>query len=621
MPNTPTDSVFDKNVEILKKRHPEVARYINQVCDNHSVIPFVLGTENRNQTIYVRQREGIHPPQPLYSKKALSELLHRMVSVDTPAPYNVVFLLGVGLGETCLTAVNQYKRKPHIVVIEPYLSVFKIALQANDLGRFLSYERLHIYLGLQVNPKKIVEDCKRILPVGRTLLFIYPYQRQLTNGKYKQVENELTHQIRAARDIWHNTRRFGQKMMINAITNLPSLLSGTPLRVLRDRFSGASIICVAAGPSLTNALPYLKSVKNTLILACDSAVGSLLQAGIRPHFVATADMHPSNIDKLKPHIADLDDTVLAFGVESNPDNVELFSGQRRVGMTAYNRLLIDWLDRPLNLQCCLEQMTTVTHLAVLLSIAMGANTVILVGVDMAFLGGKSHAHGAVCSKIPENINLVPVKSTNGSIVYAPPQLVTDRLILEQIIASHSVRVINTSLEGAFVYGAEVKSIKDAVNSELGRKVDLHQILDSIPWNISTAKELIHSESQKVIDEFKKLEMACKRQHQYIVDALKQYNINTGSETVESVYVRIKKGRRYFQEQFRPFIETLQDAMLTEIQALIKKEEMMAVTIADKTRMMFETLEAVDATYVTLANIAGIVIDGLETIQNLQRNDA
>ena len=48
---------------------------------------------------------------------------------------------------------------------------------------------------------------------------------------------------------------------------------------------------------------------------------------------------------------------------------------------------------------------------------------------------------------------------------------------------------------------------------------------------------------------------------------------------------------------------------------------MAVTIADKTRMMFETLEAVDATYVTLANIAGIVIDGLETIQNLQRNDA
>ena len=100
------------------------------------------------------------------------------------------------------------------------------------------------------------------------------------------------------------------------------------MRRLRDKFRGVPAICVSAGPSLDEAIGELKQINHhALIIACDSAVNALVNSGITPHVVVTVDMFKGNIDKLKPYIDDLRETVFIFGLESNPDNIRLFLSQ------------------------------------------------------------------------------------------------------------------------------------------------------------------------------------------------------------------------------------------------------------------------------------------------------
>ena len=612
--NKSRDDIFNENLEILKKRFPHIIKFLDQCLSDDPFNAFFNWDRSGQPSIHIQGPDGC--VQTLYSRSEHQKLLKRIADAELPDSFDMVFILGLGLGEAGLEAVRRYQKKPRIVIIEPYLSLFRLALFTKELGLLLNYERLSLYVGKQANTEQIIEDCKRMLPVGRTLLFIYPYQQQLIGKKYKQLESGLIHHIRKTRDMWHTTRRFGRQMLMNTIANLPSLLDGVPLRVLRNRFKGKPIICVAAGPSLNHALPLLKEVDNTLIIACDSAVGSLLIAGIQPHIVATADIHPSNIDKLKPHMDRLRNTVLAFGVESNPENVRTFPGQRRVGMTAYSRLVLDWLDHPLDLRCRVPTMTSVMHLSVLLSIAMGGDPIILVGIDMAYLEGKSHAHGSVNSRISKNESLIPVKSVDGSIVYAPAQLVTDRLILEQIIAQHAVRVINVSMAGALVNGAEVKSLKNVISNELTSKHDVQQLLDDIPWEASPAKHVVKTELHKVINQFKELEKKCRQQHERITNTLKMRNQSTGKEMFEKEGRQLKENYNSFQRQYGSIIESLHDAMLNELQAIIKKEEIAAVTPVDcKEEKVAGDLEMIDVHYSAITDIVGLLIDELETILN------
>jgi hypothetical protein len=52
----------------------------------------------------------------------------------------------------------------------------------------------------------------------------------------------------------------------------------------------------------------------------------------------------TNIEKLKPHFEELNEAVLIYSIESNPDNVRLFLGQKRVAVSAYSKLLLSWID-------------------------------------------------------------------------------------------------------------------------------------------------------------------------------------------------------------------------------------------------------------------------------------
>jgi hypothetical protein len=603
--------IYNGNIDILKANFPHVIPYLPKKQVREPFVSFISYAHGR-PGIYVRCADG--RSRMLYKENKITELLHKIVVTAPPDPYDMVFILGIGLGEVCLKAIQRFTKKPRIVIIEPYPSLFRIALYTKALNSILKYTRLSIYLGAQANEKRIVEDYKHILPVGRTLLFIYPYPAQLTGNTFKQLEKNFIHHIRSTRDMWHTTKHFGKRMLDNALANLPSLLSGTPMRVLRNRFKRKPVICVAAGPSLDSALPLLKKMRGNLIIACDSAVGSLLNADVQPHIVATADLHNSNAKKLSPHMGFLKDTVLAFGLEANPENISTFPGSRKVGMTAYNQLVLGWIDQSLNLQCRVPSMTSVTHLAVLLSIAMGADPIILVGVDMAYLSGQSHAQGSVYSHIPENKSLIPVKAADGGIVHAPPQLVTDRLILEQIIAQHQVRIINVSMKGAMVDGTEVRELKQVIRSEVKDNHSVRQILETIAWDASPAKDVVKFRLDQLAGMTGDLEIACHQRRKDLAKISSMIDQEEEQNGFKHLYKQLKKEHLTFLKQHGSMIAIVQDAMLDEIQTALMAQEVIDSTMEElKRQTMLDELKALDAFYVATASMVNRIGHELKLI--------
>ena len=556
-----------KNKVLLKKRFPSVAKKLESTLDDDSCRAAVVRVEDG-----VMIARGLQNRRDfLYDRAALDHLLIKIESTKTPEPYDTVILLGMGLGEAALKIIRKFRKKPRLMIIEPYAALFKQAVENTDITALLRYDHLSLYLGVDARARPIVKAHENRIPIGRTIVFIHPYNPDAIDERFEELQSGLFHHVKAAMDQWHTTKRLGKRMLSNTIANLPSVFYGTPMRTLRNRFKNIPAICIAAGPSLTVVLPRLKRVENALLIACDSSVNALLKAGIMPHFVATADIYAKNIAKLKPHRDRLRDTVLVFGVESNPDNVRTYLGERRVAIAAYSQLILNRFNRSLNLQCEFPKMTSVTHLAFHFAAAIGANPIILAGVDQAHVDGLSHYAGAVSRHIAPKEKLVEVEGVRGSKVYAPPELATDRIVLEEKLASHSGRVISTGLSGAFIDGVEIKSIEEVVETELTEEVDLSSTMDSIFRRTTKDDASFRFDLIDLINQFNQFLVNCRQQNEEVMNVIATGKKANDPSGFEKEYHNTIENFEELQDRFKEPVAILNGIVFAERQAIRQKQ--------------------------------------------------
>jgi hypothetical protein len=77
---------------------------------------------------------------------------------------------------------------------------------------------------------------------------------------------------------------------------------------------------------------------------------------------------------------------------------------------------------------------------------------------------------------------------------------------------------------------------------------------------------------------------------------------------------LKKKHLTFQQQYGPMTAIIQDAVLNEMQTIIKAEEVGATTVGDfRIQAMLDELEAIKAYYNTMADTIAQIHRGLKTI--------
>jgi len=567
--------IFEKNLSILKKRDFLTLKHAhqsnNKILNKISPIPEDNGCINLTVKVSSGQKIPLHLATDMISKETTTDFSSDLED------YDILIFIGLGLGYKCLETIKKVENRPRIVIIEPFLDIFSMAIRMVDLTEVFSYQRLDLYVDSAISALKVAEKYKYLVPLGKVRIFTLPSYRLLFEKDGNRFESSLKDYIRIYRDNWHTTKQNGKRILSNTIQNLPSLFAGSGLNSINGQFKAIPAICVAAGPSLDRTLDSLKKYQNNaLIIACDSSVNALLNAGVTPHLVVTTDIFETNFDKIKNYVDQLRDSILISGIESNPDNVRKFLGHKRVAVSSSSKILLDWLDPRFDLNCSLPTLTSVSQMAIYSALALGADPIVLVGMDLSYNMGRSHSAGSV---IQEDLNInkmAKISGVNGYQVFSSPKLVADKIFLEGVIAKSDTRFINTSMDGAMIKGTENKSLTEILATELKSDADINRRLSEIDWTSSIIDIEAIAELNDMLQKIIKFKDFCDCNEKLINECLEANKNHKGTEAlIENRPGDIERDFENFQHEYALILGITELAIGEEIHEILKKRECLA----------------------------------------------
>ncbi len=211
--------------------------------------------------------------------------------------------------------------------------------------------------------------------------------------------------------------------------------------------SQSEFIIVAAGPSLDDNIEFLRQNQGRkTIIAVGTVFRKLMENGIVPDIVTILDPQERTYRQIE-------------GLEDQ-------SVPMLLGVTAYWRFAANYQgDKYLVPLTGVHEETeseeawaiggTVTHLAIEAAIRFGAGSIYLVGVDLAYPNGVSHAEGTMDRTVKGTADMLPVEGVGGTVVYADSMFIAYRRWIEDRIAlTPQITYYNMSRIGAKIAGTK-----------------------------------------------------------------------------------------------------------------------------------------------------------------------
>ncbi|RMH55320.1 MAG: DUF115 domain-containing protein [Candidatus Hydrogenedentota bacterium] len=201
--------------------------------------------------------------------------------------------------------------------------------------------------------------------------------------------------------------------------NLEAWAESPDPSVLENLFSGETAIIIGAGPSLEKNIGELHKVRGrAVMIAVDTVLRRLDAEGIRPDIAVAVDANEANALDIVDVGGDVLEAVLVADPMASPEIVRAFE-KRRLFFRSIN-YTFDAEGRPAPILMPLDQLLifiagreripywqsggSVSTNAFSLATYLGCRTVVLVGHDFAFTGGRTHSAGVGYEEISENLD-------------------------------------------------------------------------------------------------------------------------------------------------------------------------------------------------------------------------
>lgn len=252
-----------------------------------------------------------------------------------------------------------------------------------------------------------------------------------------------------------NTRRlFERRAPINYyqnISNIPETLLDFDGECIKNE-----VVVVAGGPSVDDSLEYLRQAhgKGKSIIAVGTVFSKLIKNGIRPDIVVIMDGRERVAKQIEGlYTQDIPLMIAStawweIGAKYQGDKYLVFING------ATSELAEEY--RKAKKETVIWAGSSVTVLALQLSLFFGAARVELVGADFAYPGNATHA-----TDTPDRMELGSMdglfltECVNGGVVYSSPSLSRYRRQVEDVIAENKqVTFVNLSKVGARIKGTE-----------------------------------------------------------------------------------------------------------------------------------------------------------------------
>lgn len=482
------ETILEANLAVLKRRFPDLYRLVLQ----HA--PVVDGEVTTCANGLANLRYVLKNGANFLAYDANDPWQSAAVHLNTvpEGATGVAVFVGMGLGYGPLLVRRERPDLVKMVIVEPSLDMFCLALRYVDLTELLNSSKLHLYIK-DVDYKRMELELGREVSISDTYVLKHQPSFTWNQGLYEEVNQQVYQLLNKINAMGGTTKAYGRMFVQNRFVNLSNIRCVTNTDVLKGLLKGVPALLVAAGPSLDMSIPDIKNAKGRcVIFAVDSALPTLLKNGITPDFIASLDMENANFEKVAPFLEKESQANLVITIKACPLIPKRFSAKHI--FYAFNEDIPHmWIIKALGIRRLLPPLLSVAHLSVGLAQLMEASPIVLVGQDLAYTKttGSDHASGVIFHEkgLPRDREIFYVRSIDSGDVPTDRGLLSLKQQFEEIVAASPVPIINASAMGVHIEGTEVMPLGEVIRRFMTQSVNVNELLEQAiaqhkPWQNS-----------------------------------------------------------------------------------------------------------------------------------------
>ncbi|BDM63767.1 hypothetical protein NFHSH190041_12190 [Shewanella sp. NFH-SH190041] len=430
-------ALLQQNLAVIAQRWPALATQLTATDIRHLAACMVQGHE---QTISVNglQLSSRH------NRQAEAAMLCRHLPEFAPD----VQIYGVGMGDVPLHLLSHHTAQLHVHLLD--LPLFALLLHYTDQRQWLSHQRVLLHSAPQFH-----------YPVDPWVAL--SADMALCGPAYARVRDLLLYELNRSHVNQLRQQRAGQ-YTARQEENLAQLQQDADISAMAQHYPCRSAIVIASGPSLEQDYPALARLsaqprqQRPLLIAVDTAVKGLHQAGVMPDIVVTLDelITPQVIDA-----AQSQQQALVYFPRTQPAVIQQWQGPKFNAYTDLPR------DTPLAAKLPKPRLFTsgsVLHPATHLAVRLGAKQITFCGADFGYPGNKAHAYwqpGVLCRAPSASRHCVT--DGKGARLHSALNLRGYLRALEHFIAGQQhVSFFRSQLSGADILGSHYRPLSQVL---------------------------------------------------------------------------------------------------------------------------------------------------------------
>ncbi|UCD73939.1 MAG: DUF115 domain-containing protein [Phycisphaerales bacterium] len=344
---------------------------------------------------------GIFRGRHLCSRhRPLDEADRLIADLDLVANATVV-VHGFGMGYHVQRLADRFRKAGLIIVFEPDLDLLRAVFDHVDHSPWMK-DALLLFItdptdrGLLARK---VQGAESIMAQG--VVFLEDAASRTRIGpQARQFGSLFSDFMATAKLTLMTTLMRSVDTVRNLLLNIDHYAAGPGVAELENLAAGYPAVVVSAGPSLAKNIHLLREEKvreRCVIIAVQTTLKPLLNAGIRPHFVTALDYHEISRRFYEDLPAGgLQDVTLVADPKAHPVILDVFPGPVRCCAIPFLDKVLG--DRTPNLGA-LPAGATVAHLAVYVARHLGCDPIALVGQDLGFTDGLYYAPGTAIHRV------------------------------------------------------------------------------------------------------------------------------------------------------------------------------------------------------------------------------
>ncbi|MBD9181650.1 MAG: DUF115 domain-containing protein [Roseburia intestinalis] len=475
--------------------------------------------------------------------------------------YGIYFVFGFSDGRYIREFAKKCDDTNLLIVCVPDKELFAVACHYFDLRDILEDKKIVIYFPEDgQNEEQLVHQFVDYTQIKLLEFCILPGHDILYHEECEKFMDGVLECMRHAIVNKETHLAFNRLLPQHMLYHMKHLINHSNIEQLKQALATVGnldeipVIIVSAGPSLDKNIHLLKQAQGkAFIIAVDASIRTVIKSGVKPNLLCSVD--PNSPERF---FSELDITDICWAVNnwSNTRLLEKYQPTHCFYYGWYGQIWTDLLQEVLGYEFPnIVPGGSVSTEAFMLALYLGFRKIVLIGQDLAFTGGVSHTKGIEDAlgdndEYIKSRQIVEVEGIDGTMLQTDYQMWFYKQWFEKVIRFYkdAVQVIDATEGGAKIEGAEIRTLKDVIETECKRDFDIYEMEQSISPMFSEEQQAVMFEKLKkmrnlilkfeenVKDAILKQEEAAKELGKPDVSAEKQqkllYNLINSNQIIE-----------------------------------------------------------------------------------------